>query len=52
MHNFFLKTENRLSVGAPEPPLASDGWELRPHTPAYYYNLVDFLSSAKCVLLL
>jgi len=58
MCSFWEKNcKNRLSVGgsAPEPPFASGGWELRPPdprvvTPAYYYNFVELVSSAKCVL--
>jgi len=39
--------KNRLSVGGsvPEPPFASGG-----ATPAYYYNFVEFVSSAKSIL--
>jgi len=45
--------KNRLSVGcsAPEPPLGFGGWpDPRVVTPAYYFNSVEFVSSAKCIL--
>jgi len=45
--------KNRLSVGGSDPPLHPS-----PQTPAffppnilaYYYNFVEFVSSAKCIL--
>jgi len=46
--------KNRLGIGgyAPEPPFASGGWRQnhRVVTPVYYYNFVEFVSSAKCIL--
>jgi len=45
--------KSRLSVGgsAHETPFASGGWDLPPDphvvTPAYYYNFVEIVSSAK-----
>jgi len=47
------KTKNRLSVGGPasEPPFSSGGSSPDPRvvSPAYHYNFVQFVSSAKCV---
>jgi len=39
---------------ASDPSFASGGWGIRPQTPAlllptYYYNFVEFISSAKCL---
>jgi len=52
MYIFWKKNcKNRLRVegSAHERPLASGACGLRVATPAYYYNPVDFVSSAKFV---
>jgi len=57
---YFLEKDikNRLSKGgsAPEPPLASGDWGIRPQTPALLLphtitTLSKFISSTKCGLL-
>jgi len=53
LYQYMPKNEYFLEKVVAETPLASDGWEIRPQTPAfpiYKYSLAECISSVKLTL--